>query len=918
MAFALNRMTGPLLVAISLAAIFTSGCANESVEERLRSAELQLNERHYATAIIKLKSILSDEPDQLHALKLLGLAYHKIESYTEAEHRLKRVIGTPVSDENTRLRYADTLLQLKEYSAALVIVRQMSFSKASRAQAIALEAMALVGTGNFNEAGQIAKAARLNFPDSPDLSVALSKVYLAQGKRFASIRAARQAVTQDPSNHRVHQQLGSLLLNEKMFSSAIDSFHRALQANPIKDLSSAALRTQLSLLRSYLATNDLESAKTTLTELQMAAPEHPAVTYFSALMHFSAKNYDLAYQNALATLAKIPDHQPSELLAGIVSYRLNNLEQANMYLGKVLTDAPKNSAARKLYAATQLKLNNPIGASKTLHAGLRSNPDDVSLREIISDLQQAASNQDDSDPASALEFADNRLPNSFDSLISLLDDNQSIDIRTEIIAMRHLVESGDASEALPRAIALIDNHPGNAELYSFAGIIAQLAKRPVDAETFYLTAIKMAPNDVDSSLNFVNLHKLAGTTDNAHSSLKQLLQQTPGSVALLTGLAQIAHDSNNLELAATYFERAISANSSLPEPRLALIRLYRQANNNVAAAHQLSAAIEAFPTNTQFQILHAQQFIVDGNPGAAISIAQQTLTKLPNSNEALVTLSIALSALGQHEKAITPLRKAYQQLPNSYKLTARMAALEAKLGNSDEAISLVENYRLISDDQAGAHVLLASIKMALNDFEGAASEYARAHKASPSERLILLQAASIHRAGNSEHAITLLNQWVAEHLEFKKSRFELATLQLFSGKYRDAAHHYQILLDQGGEVADVFNNLAWAYQQLDDPRGISTAEAGHSLFPEDPLLADTLGWALVTEKQDLNRAIDLLKKSFDETASPSIGYHLAQAQAQHNRIKAALATLKTLLSDGKQFAERDAAEKLRNQLEPKH
>ncbi|MBL4622984.1 MAG: tetratricopeptide repeat protein [Immundisolibacteraceae bacterium] len=915
MVFALNKITAPLLATLSFVAIMIAGCANDSVEDRLRSAKLQLNEQHYATAIIKLKGILSDEPNQLQALKLLGLAYHQIESYTEAEHKLKRVIGTPVSDEITRLTYADALLQLEKFPAALAAVKQAPFSETARAQATAIEAMALVGTGKFNEADQITRAARLIFPDSPDLSIALSRVYLAQGKRFASIRAARQAVNQDVTNHRVHQQLGSLLLNEKMFSSAIDSFHLALQTNPIKNLSSAALRTKLSLLRSYLATNDLESARATLAELEMAAPEHPAVTYFSALMHFSAKNYDLSYQNALATLAKIPDHQPSELLAGIVSYRLNNLEQANMYLGKVLTDAPKNTAARKLYAATQLKLNNPVGASQILHAGLRNNPDDISLQEIIDELQNVASNLDVSDPTSAIELAEDGLPNTFDSLIDALDDSQSIEIRTEIVALRQLVKAGQAAKALPRAIALIDRHPEKAGLYSFAGIIAQLAKRTEDADTFYQIAIKMAPNDIGSSLNFVNLHKLAGTLDGARASLEHLLKQRPGSFAVLTGLAEIARNNDDPELAATYFKQAISVNELLPAPRLALIRLYRQTNNTQAAAQELASAIEALPADLQFQVLHAQQLIVSGQANAAVKIVKRILTKLPDSTDALITLSIALTALDQHDQSIIPLRKAHQHLPNSYKLTARLAALETRLGNSDEAISLVENYRLITKDEAGGHVLLATIKMSLGDFEAAASEYGKAHELNPSERLILLQVASIHRGGNSQQAINLLNHWVNKHHESKKSRFELATLQLFSGQFNDAARHYQLLLDQGGEIADVFNNLAWAYQQIDDPRVLPTAEEGYNRFPEDPLLADTLGWALVTEQQDLTRAIKLLKNSFQKTGNPSIGFHLAQAQIQQGQEAAALLTLRTLLTAGKNFPERNAAKNLRIKLE---
>ena len=75
----------------------------------------------------------------------------------------------------------------------------------------------------------------------------------------------------------------------------------------------------------------------------------------------------------------------------------------------------------------------------------------------------------------------------------------------------------------------------------------------------------------------------------------------------------------------------------------------------------------------------------------------------------------------------------------------------------------------------------------------------------------------------------------------------------------------------------VLNNLAWAYQQVKDPRALETAERAYKLKPDNAAVADTLGWMLV-EQGNTTRGLELLQKAV--AAAPKaleIRYHLAQA-----------------------------------------
>lgn len=915
MKFQLKNIKNLVQATLILTFAVVGGCTSETVEERLADAEIELTQQHYATAILKLKNILNDTPDNKSAIKLLGLAYYQVEAYADAAQKIKQVLGTPAADEPTRLAYADALIQLEDYVAAQETISAAPFSDEFSARATAIEATALVGLGEFSHASEIAHEGVSIFPDSPELHVALSKVYLAQGKRFASIRAARQAVNLAPTNSRVHDQLGSLLLNEQMFADAVDAFLSALKTMPIKDASLPTIRTQLKLLRGYLGLGDLDNAKATLAKLQTTAPEHPAVIYFTALIQFNEKDYEGAYQSALATLTKIPNHRPSELLAGITAYRLNNPEQANMYLGSVLADDPSNTAARKLLAATQIKLDNAGGASQTLRTGLEIAPDDISLQEIMNELQEVSHTLGTSTNLTQGGELLKDLPAPLENLITSLEGQQTDPINDEVRAIRQLVDTGNTADAFSRVLKLLDSNPDNAGLNEFAGIIAQLSNHREDASSFFLTAITLEPNAIGSALNLINLHDSTNTLEDAEKVLRQALENSPGSYALLAGLAKIAADKQDIDSAASYLQKAITANPSNPEPRITLVKLYRQYNQTDKAAKVLATALAAFPTNPQLRIADAQQEIVTGNPDSAIKVLRSILQDDPTSADALLTLAIALSKLDRPDEAIDPMRRAHQLIPSSYKITAQLISLETQLGNNDEALAVADNYLEITQDKAGSEALFGGIRRTQQDYQAAAKHYSNAVDLKPSELLVVLQTASTQQAGNSSEAIDIAERWLTAHPEHKQVRIELAAMQLFGGNFDAAAREYQHLIDQQVVTADIYNNLAWVYQQLNDPRALPLAEEGHKQFPNDFLLMDTLGWLLVTEKQGLKRAISLLKSAYQGTQIHSIGFHLAQAYYQQGDSRNALATLKPILNSGQNFQEREQAQALKKRIE---
>jgi len=108
----------------------------------------------------------------------------------------------------------------------------------------------------------------------------------------------------------------------------------------------------------------------------------------------------------------------------------------------------------------------------------------------------------------------------------------------------------------------------------------------------------------------------------------------------------------------------------------------------------------------------------------------------------------------------------------------------------------------------------------------------------------------------------------------------------------------------------VLNNLAFLYQAEGDDRALEYAERAHARAPDNPAVADTLGWVLVNQGE-VERALPLLetaRRALPE--SPEVRYHYATALARADRADEAREELTSLLNEVDDFPQRADAEAL--------
>jgi putative PEP-CTERM system TPR-repeat lipoprotein len=308
------------------------------------------------------------------------------------------------------------------------------------------------------------------------------------------------------------------------------------------------------------------------------------------------------------------------------------------------------------------------------------------------------------------------------------------------------------------------------------------------------------------------------------------------------------------------------------------------------------------------------QFATDDKT-AALKNYERLAVLLPESAPLQMKIAAVQIAMGNKPATSEAVKKALLLQPDYLDAQVLQASLYMRDGNAVQAIAMAKRIQKQPGQAARGYELEGDILMSQKQFDPAANAYGQAfatNKQNPTMLMKLL--GSLKLAGKVKAAEVLINQWFKDHPKDSALHMYLAGTYLTLKQNKAAIEQYQLVLLQEPENIAALNNLAWSYQQEQDPRALETAEKAYRLAPESPPIADTLGWLLV-QRGDTKRGIDILQKASTASAgAPDIRYHLVLALQKAGDKTKAQSELQQLLASGKPFAQIDEAKSLLNTM----
>ncbi len=452
--------------------------------------------------------------------------------------------------------------------------------------------------------------------------------------------------------------------------------------------------------------------------------------------------------------------------------------------------------------------------------------------------------------------------------------------------------------------------------------------------------------------------------DQAQAYIDQAVQEDPefAPAQILKALSLMKNKQKDDAKAA--FTKAYELN-----PELALGNFYYgltmlDEKDYAKSRDALQKAVAKKPNAIQFREALAYAYYKTGDTKSALREINTVLEKAPNHLRAHLLRGALYVTLKELEKA----KKDYQFIleyepgenenkPNPVLIKFRLAEIEYALGNLDKALqgfeALVDKYPDPQKPEPGKTIArIVRIYLDKKEIQKAIQVCDAQLQKNPGDLTTgMIKALVLNQAEKSDDAQKVLTDLTKKHPQAMQPLLLMARIQM-SAKEFDAAletlqkaialkpqnawpymqtaaiyqrramkdkaiETYESLLKAKGSYPPAENDLAYLYAEQDRnlDRALELAEKAHKAMPQNPAVADTLGYvhlkkgSLALAKQAFSEAIEMFPKQ------AYFHYHLAMVLQKEGDHQGALAALEKARELGLPETEKDNLEKMMQSLQ---
>ena len=360
----------------------------------------------------------------------------------------------------------------------------------------------------------------------------------------------------------------------------------------------------------------------------------------------------------------------------------------------------------------------------------------------------------------------------------------------------------------------------------------------------------------------------------------------------------------------TWFEKASTANPEATAPAMKLGAHYLRTDQAPKALALARKFQTTHPTDAGVLELLGQSQVAGKDLNGALDTYSKLANVLPKSAPAQIRLAEVQRMLKNDSAAAGHVKRAVDLQPDFIPARLMQVDMAMRAKRPDDALAVARQVQQTSPKAPIGYALEGDILMAQQKGAPALQAFEKAAALAPSSELNAKVVQAMQMSGKSKEALARGEQWLAKNPADARMGVMVAEINLASKDYKAAIGRLENVQKSAPNNPMVLNNLAWAYQQVKDPRALATAEQAFKIGGENPGVMDTLGWMLV-EQGNVARGLPLLQKASTQAPNaPEIRYHLAQALNKSGDKAGAKRELDKLLASTTPFAQADEARAL--------
>jgi tetratricopeptide (TPR) repeat protein len=421
----------------------------------------------------------------------------------------------------------------------------------------------------------------------------------------------------------------------------------------------------------------------------------------------------------------------------------------------------------------------------------------------------------------------------------------------------------------------------------------------------------------DGTLNLAKRNAATAIRDfaylrNAYTRDPQSRYQLALAYLLSAQNASPVNSRNAIEEAERSLSEAVQLNPRFEQAILLLAELKIRKGFPAAAVDLLLPLTKQRPQMVQAHYLLATAYLAQQKRDEALAVYRQMTELFPKDPQPSFLAGSILLSQGKQEEARKAFEKSAEISPDYLPATERLVDLDLAAKQYATAIERVQKFIEKDPKQAQAWALRGKIYLAQRDFTHAEPDLLKAIELDPKLEPAYLLLAQLYVASNrQEEAIAKLTAFVENNKSAQAAPafMQLAMINEQLKNFPAARDAYEKLLTVAPNSPLALNNLAVLYSErlgeLD--KAYDLAKRANEAVPNEPHLADTLGWIL-SKKGDYANALRLLQESAGKLPDqPEIQFHLGMAHYMLGEEEPARIALQKAVDSTADFPGKDEA-----------
>lgn len=537
-------------------------------------------EENYQEAKERLLKFVAEEPENLEAIKLLGLVNVNLNNIAEAKDNFEKAMSIDSNDATTLFYLAncyDTLnapLEAEKYYLKVIELRDnyvdayknlcivyMKLGKEIKAVEFAQRAQQidssdytfdyLIGTASvtlklYNQAIEHLEHALALNPNHPQIYNNLGTAYLLTGAREKAIDCYKKAIKLNPDDSVAYYNIASIFQIQNKHAQASDYFRKAYELDSQENY-------LISLALSELKAGNIQNALKHYKTLAIAHPEKDSFQYNLATC------YELLHdwEHAIAILKTLVARNPKSItmaqkLAGLY-IEVRELSKAKALYDNVILKGSPTSDVLYQYAILSTQLYDTDTAEKIFKKVIGMNPDNALAHKDLGIiyLNQRLFDYAKDEFNTALELE----PENFDIVLEYANFLYSIsnykeadeyyakslelcdDVVAKSLWSLNKIELNELEEAKMLIESALEDQPDHEYIQFVAGRIYYSLKDYENAKIYFIKSLEQNHDIETKNLLALTYYEL-GEFEKSFNVFNSLVEGNPKNISLLLNKAK--------------------------------------------------------------------------------------------------------------------------------------------------------------------------------------------------------------------------------------------------------------------------------------------------------------------------------------------------------------------------------------------